>query len=785
MQGILGRPAGRLEPLGWFAGFTLVALASVFSGGLGSPAGALWSMLALSLGVAASIRLRLIAAMAASLFMGLAQIGFMVADGSAITGVDLLNLSFVGLFGLTTFGTAIGFGYQWRSAELAEHRGNMLRKIFNTLPIGIWVRDGEGRTVYLNERWASFAGRTADDILADGSGAPPVALSGDWEEEIEILLEADEGAVKHKEIELVDAAGKNCVVTLLTTRVFIDPLEDFGTLSLMVDETSLRHYEHQVRLSEHRLQCALNNAAIGFRDEDLENETVYADRNWFDILEAGPEERNDPLGSWARRLHPDDRKAVESAYGELKASPEKDMMEIEYRVRRGERGFIWVKDRVSVTARREDGSPVRIMGILHDISKRKEDEIELKVAKDRAEAASEAKGQFLATISHEIRTPLNAIIGLSSFLSESGLDEEQKDLARTIYSSGKSLLLLVNDILDFSKIEAGRLELETQEFPLRLSFEDSVKLFKLRASEKGVALKLDIAKDLPEYALGDMERLRQVVNNLMANALKFTEAGEVRLEVRRAVLDELPEGRRPDPCEPLGFLDQADHDYIEVTVRDTGIGIAPEHQTELFQAFSQADPSMTRKYGGTGLGLAICKRLVLAMGGRIWLDSRAGEGAAFGFVIRTKFIDEGAELESVTKKPFDPVERIAEHHPCDILVVGPPKKTEKLLLSCRKLGYTPHHVTDYDSGNGGYRGRFYDIVFIWIEAEAQALDLARAMRGRAAGKWVNTIVGVATDVGTKISPERRKLNGMEHIIGANPGPRAIREIILDVLHARG
>ena len=185
------------------------------------------------------------------------------------------------------------------------------------------------------------------------------------------------------------------------------------------------------------------------------------------------------------------------------------------------------------------------MGTMQDISARKRIEIDLKQAKDRAEAGNRAKGHFIATISHEIRTPLNAIIGLSSFLNESELDEEQLDLSQTIYSSGKSLLFLVNDILDFSKIEAGRLDLEMQEFPLHLCFEDCVKLFKIRAAELNVTLRLTLDPALTEFALGDMERLRQIVQNLLANALKFTDAGEVGIAVRPVKLSELPVERRP------------------------------------------------------------------------------------------------------------------------------------------------------------------------------------------------------------------------------------------------
>ena len=401
-------------------------------------------------------------------------------------------------------------------------------------------------------------------------------------------------------------------------------------------------------------------------------------------------------------------------------------------------------------------------------------------AKDRAEAGNRAKGHFIATISHEIRTPLNAIIGLSSFLNESELDEEQLDLSETIYSSGKSLLLLVNDILDFSKIEAGRLDLEMQEFPLHLCFEDCVKLFKIRAAERNVALRLTLDPALTEFAVGDMERLRQVVQNLLANALKFTEAGEVEIAVRPVKLSELPLERRPDELEPIGYLDQIDHDYLEVVVSDSGIGIAEDRQHVLFEAFSQVDASTTRKYGGTGLGLAICKRLVHAMGGKIWVESSEGEGSMFGFVVRTKLIGEAVDVLSEPALSGERVERIVEQHPCDMLVVGDREKTAPLLLACRQLGYAPHHAPNYDLSADAFQRRRYNLVFIWMGEETAGLELSRKICASTGSKRPQAVLGVVPG-GEAVSKERCKLVGMQRLIEGDLDSGTIREVILDVL----
>jgi len=385
------------------------------------------------------------------------------------------------------------------------------------------------------------------------------------------------------------------------------PLSGLGTVQ---DISERKRTDHALRESEQRFRAIADSAPALIWMAGAGREWTFVNQVWLDFTGRTPEQE---FGDgWTAGLHPDDLPACLDRY--TRAFEARTPFTMEYRLQRHDGEYRWMLQNGRPRFDYE-GEFLGFIGSCIDITKRVEMEHRLAETTQRAEEANRAKSDFLANMSHEIRTPMNAIIGLTRLVLDTELMPRQQDYLEKVQASSQALLRLLNDILDYAKIEAGHLEMEQAPFDLGNVIESVGDLFAIRIQEKGLGFRVVMDPDLSYPLIGDSLRLGQIFINLVGNAVKFTERGEIVVTV--AVSEQ-----------------NATTVTLETTVRDTGIGIAPDQIERLFSSFSQADTSITRKYGGTGLGLSITRRLVELMGGQIHVQSAPGQGSAFTFTAR-------------------------------------------------------------------------------------------------------------------------------------------------------
>jgi PAS domain S-box-containing protein len=488
-----------------------------------------------------------------------------------------------------------------RAEKALQDERDFALQVMNTMGQGLTITDASQRFTYVNPAYAKMVGLPAEAIIGKSPG--------------EFTLPADRGSLETARVSRL--AGN---VTTNTTRLqrpdgsivhtLITGVPRWrdgkieGAIAAITDLTEHHQVEEQLQLSANILQSVGNLVLVA----DGTGKIVYANQAACDILGYTPEELLD-AGWWqivyGEAAPPERERTARRARGVMPI--DKNVHEKELKHKNGETRWLVIKD--------TKGPGDLVIGVGLDITERKRMEQDLALARDQALEASRTKSEFLATMSHEIRTPMNSIIGMTELLQDTALDAEQREFAQIVRDSAYSLLRIINDILDFSKIEAGRLILDATDFDLLDLVENVASPFAFRLREKNLALMTFVSPDVPRGVRGDAGRLRQVLVNLIGNAIKFTERGDVLVNVALAEQDDT-------------------QIVLRFEVRDTGIGLSEIARKRLFQSFTQADGSTTRRYGGTGLGLAICKRLVELMHGEIGVESVEGKGSTFWFTVR-------------------------------------------------------------------------------------------------------------------------------------------------------
>ncbi|MEA3207372.1 MAG: hypothetical protein QOE70_429 [Chthoniobacter sp.] len=517
-------------------------------------------------------------------------------------------------------GACVDITERKRAEEALRTSVAEFRTLSEAMPQMVWITRPDGWNVYFSKQWMDYTGLTLEESLGHGWNQPfhpddqqrawvawqhATATTGTYS--IECRLRRADGVYRWWLIRGVpqqDAAGQ-----ILKWFGTCTDIHDLKQAELEISRTNQELRESQ-RFAE---SLAENSTSIIYLYEPDTGRSVYSNRNVAEFLgysQAQILEFGENI--LPAIMHLEDLPRIAQHHARFAEVADNRVIDLEFRLKHASGDWHWIWARETVFKRRPNGAAWQIMGTAQDITERRRTEEELHAAKEAAEAANRAKSEFLANMSHEIRTPMNGIIGMTDLVLDSELDRRQREYLGMAKSSAHALLGLINQILDFSKIEAGKLELEKIDFSLRETIEHLLKPLVLRGRQQGLELRTEIADDVAEHLVGDPLRLRQILVNLTDNALKFTPRGSI---VVRVAAEGQREGERG----------------LRFSIADTGIGIPPEKQGLIFEAFAQVDGSTTRNYGGTGLGLAIASQLVRQMRGKLWIESTLGAGTTFHF----------------------------------------------------------------------------------------------------------------------------------------------------------
>jgi PAS domain S-box-containing protein len=612
-------------------------------------------------------------------------------------------------------------------AQLAN-RVAFQKALIDTIPYPIFIKDADTRFVGCN--------RAYEQAFATSSAF----LKGKTVLELGYIDPQDAAHFHAEDQEVIRSRGRRTYELPITyadgkTHVTLYSVDGFchadgcvgGLIGLLVDITDRKAAEEELRHSQNLLQSVTDNAEAFIFVKDVQGRYLFINRLYVNLLKRPAAEI---LGRTAHDIFPSESAASFSA---SEADVLRDglprVTEAIAAVDGQTRYFLAHKfpllDR--------NGRIYALGGVSTDITEIKRTQQELARARDAAEAANRAKSGFVATMSHEIRTPMNAIINMTALTLETDLSPRQRQYIAVAHSSARSLLALLNDILDFSKIEADRLELEAAPFYLRQLLEEVADSFRGRVLETRLEFAALVADDVPDDLVGDTLRLRQVLINLLGNAFKFTERGEIVVRVSLAPpTSSTPAEDSPEPAESSAVPSNDTPITLRFSVRDTGIGIAPEKLATLFEAFSQADTSTSRKYGGTGLGLAISKRLVRLMQGSLTVASEPGKGSEFCFTARF------GRATSTASSPPEPALPNDLQHTRALIIEDNELSREVLLTLLARFGLQAEAVGSGSEALSRLRHQQPDqpfglLVLDWLLPDTNGIDLAREIRSLPGG----------------------------------------------------
>ena len=504
-----------------------------------------------------------------------------------------------------------------------EFERNILHALMNHLPDAIYFKDSEGRFLRISKECATRFGLDEPD-KAVGLTDFDFFTSEHAEQaraDERRIMDTGEPMIGFVEKETWND-GRETWVSTIKAPLYDQEGKLIGTYGISHDITRMKQTEEALRASEERFDLAVTGSMDGIWDWNISTEQLYLSPRYKELLGYADDEVKNTREQWLSMLHPDDvSDTLEAIETHL---TQKGPYDVEYRMKTKGGDYRWFRTRGQAIWNSANEA-TRMAGSCSDITDQKVSELELVAAKDEAEAANRAKSEFLANMSHEIRTPMNAVIGMTELLLDTDVTATQRDYLSTVLESGESLLSIINEILDFSKVEAGKFELESLAFEVREEIGEALRSLGVRAHAKQLELAWRVAPNVPTVVIGDSSRLRQILVNLVGNAIKFTHQGEVVVDVK---------------CTDT----TADDVELHFCVEDTGIGIPKDKMESVFEAFQQVDSTMTRRFGGTGLGLAISSRMVSLMGGRCWVESEVGRGSEFHFTCRFKLAEheEGA-----------------------------------------------------------------------------------------------------------------------------------------------